>query len=109
MCVVWCSVLWMLYYTPLCVNCIDIKPPRPHGQIFYQQQLSISDEVSVYLELCEAYCQLSRLTEAKELMEEAAKKFEATSQGMRYVHGMCSIRVFHYLCTEYRLQMLIWP
>ena len=63
---------------------ICIKPARPHGQIVHQQQLSISDEVSVYLELCEAYCQLNRLTEAKELIEEATKKFESTSQGMRY-------------------------
>ena len=53
--------------------------------MFYQQQLTVSDEVSVYLELCEAYCQLTRLTEAKELMQEAATKFQGTSQEMRYL------------------------
>ena len=70
---------------PCCYQCIDTKPPRPQGQVFYQQQLTISDEVSVYLELCEAYCQLSRLTEAKELMQEAAAKFQGTPQEMRCV------------------------
>ena len=85
-CVVLSGVVYCTCYcTLLCINCTDIKPARPHGQIFYQQQLSVSDEVSVYLELCEAYCQLNRLTEAKELMEEAANKFKATSQGMRYI------------------------
>ena len=69
---------------PSVVIHVYIKPARPHGQIVHQQQLSISDEVSVYLELYEAYCQLNRLTKAKELIEEAAKKFENTSQGMRY-------------------------
>ena len=103
MCDVYCTCS---KHTLLCANPTDIKQARPHGQIYYQQQLSISDEVSVYLELCEAYCQLNRLIEAKELMEEAAKKFEATSQGMRC--AVCVLLQYLIFCLGYQLQMLIW-
>ena len=72
--------------------------------MFYQQQLTVSDEVLVYLELCEAYCQLSRLTEAKELMQEAAAKFQGTPQEMRcvilIVIAVCvSVSVCNYVCV----------
>ena len=69
----------MTMFIPVCYLTTGIKPARPQGQVFYQQQLTVSDEVSVYLELCEAFCQLSRLAEAKELMQEAAAKFQGTS------------------------------
>ena len=69
----------MTMFIPVCYLTTDTKPAHPQGQVFYQQQLTVSDEVSVYLELCEAFCQLSRLAEAKELMQGAAAKFQGTS------------------------------
>ena len=64
----------------------------------------------MYLELCEAFCQLSRLTEAKELMQEAAAKFQGTSQEMRcgilYITIVCTNRVY---CDQHVcLPLCVW-
>ena len=61
----------------------------------------------MYLELCEAYCQLSRLTEAKELMQEAAAKFQGTPQEMRCVILIVIAVLCMYVCVSVCLSVCL--